>query len=68
MAKNGAVATGRPGGRAPRTAACTPHFGLLWIRFRNMTSRQDNKQQLKGFLDPVRFHFQGGFSFLTMLR
>ena len=23
---------------------------------------------LKGFLDPVRFHFQGGFSFLTMLR
>ena len=23
---------------------------------------------LKGFPDPVRFHFQGGFSFLTMLR
>ena len=23
---------------------------------------------MKGFPDPVRFHFQGGFSFLTMLR
>ena len=22
----------------------------------------------KGFLDPVKFHFQGGFSFLTILR